>query len=665
MVLSLCLGGYTFFSTRSFAIENAEEAIENLSSHLAETVNIRLEHIKQIGIALAQHVESNRSRLDNAEPIYETLEFSFSNSSTIFGGALSFEPYSFDPEKRLYAPYIYRDDLGRFVRSFTGVTFDYTDPNDPQSEWYIIPKQTGQSGWSMPYFDEGAGNIHMCTFSQPITRDGKFDGVVSLDIGIEWLHQLVADLPGDMADFGYCLMVNEDGVYVAHADKTLVEDARQMFVPENVPLFSEDRAIWDELQKDMKKGLAGLVRFRTPLLNNGEMVMLSYSPIPSTGWYVITVIFDRQVMAPIFRHLFVQAAILLGLAALFAAIGLFMSWHLISPLRAAAKFADSIKGGNITQQMEVPNQYETGLLVRALNEMAVTLGKRDSEIAANMKSMRRIFERIASVAADLNRVSVEVSDSSQNLSSGSEKQSVIFDNLTNAVSMIHGKANGNVDNIKEADALVQIAQTDMEQGNANMTALGKAIEDISHSADNISMVLRSLDNIAFQTNLLSLNAAIEAARAGWAGKGFSVVAEEVRRLAMQSAHSATETESMLEQAKESAHRGVEAGDKTAVVLQDMNKTLNTLSAFMQNVKFSSDEQLATLSEIVSGLRQVQSVTSENVRSASENALASKRLRESADSLLGLVRLYKTEPEKASDDQAALQPLTLSKPRKDK
>lgn len=652
LVLSLCIGVYSFFSTRAFSMTAAETTLESLSTHMASEVNIRLDQIAQIGDALAKRIEGDWSALDTEGRIYSALEDSFNNNAAIYGGSLSFEPHAFDREKRLYAPYLYRDGSGRFVRST--ITYDYTDPNDSRSEWYTAPRQTGRSGWSMPYFDEGAGNIHMCTYSHPVARDGKLAGVATLDVGIDWLHRFVADLPGQIADYGYCLIVNSDGTYVAHADNSMVENAAQLFDEANVSPSLADKAIWDKLRAEMQSGRNGMLRIRSPKANNGKWILLSYSPIEATGWYVLTVINDGKIMEPVYRHMMVQGLMLLLSALLFVAVGIVLSWRLIRPLVAAADFALSIKGGNYEGHMDVPKQYETAILVRALNDMADTLTDREREAVANMEDMRRVFDRIGDVAMDLNKVSREVSDSSQILSTGSEEQSSVFDELTQAVSSIHGKASNNVDHVNRVDAMIQVARENMDQGNADMAEMARALEDISRSAENIGTVMKAIDAIAFQTNLLSLNAAIEAARAGWHGKGFSVVAEEVRRLAGRSAASATETGVMLDQAKESAQRGVEVGDKTGAALKSIGETLHTLTAFMQEVKHSSDDQLATLSEIVTGLQQVRSVTIENTQRAAANARASEVLHENAESLLDLMLLYeKKAPGKRSTEAGRL------------
>ncbi len=653
LVLSLCVGVYNFYSIRSFSTNSAEATLKHISAHMASEVDIRLDQIAQIGDALAQYIDRNRAALDTADKIYDALEYSFDNNDAIYGGSLSFEHFAFDPAERLYAPYIYRDAAGKFVRST--ITYDYTDPNDERSEWYVTPARTGRSGWSMPYFDEGAGNIHMCTYSHPITRGGKFDGVATLDIGIDWLHKLVEDMPGDMREYGYGLIVSGDGTYIAHANSALVESSANLFDESNLPPTAEGRALVQNLRADMESGKDGLLRFSLPWVNDGAPLLLYYTPIPATGWYVMTVIFEEKIMALAYRHIWVQAWILLAAVLVFVGVGIVVSQYLIRPLRTAARFALSIKGGDYEHRMPAPSQYETGILIHSLNDMAATLGARKVEANAHMESMHRVFERIGAVAAELNRVSREVSDTSATLSTGSEEQSAVFDELTSAVSSIHGKASDNVHEVNEADELVRVARRDMDQGNADMAEVSRAIGAISQSAENIATVMKAIDDIAFQTNLLSLNAAIEAARAGWHGKGFSVVAEEVRRLARRSASSATETGVMLDAAKESAQRGVEVGDKTTEALHAIGDTLHTLSASMHKVKLSSDEQLATLSEIVNGLHQVRSVTEENARRAADNARASNELRDTAESLLSLIRQYEVGASAPTRKTRALPP----------
>lgn len=636
MALSLCMSVYNFSSTRGFSTTHAEASLKYLSSHMASEVDIRLEQIGQIGAALAARIDRERAELDTETKIYSVLEYAFSNNASIYGGSLSFEDYAFDSGRRLYAPYLYRDDSGRFVKSFIG--YDYTAASDPRAEWFTTPERTGASGWTMPYYDEGAGDIYMCTYSHPITRGGKFDGVATIDIGIDWLHRFVADMPADMAEHGYSLIVGRDGVLVAHADGSLIERGVRLFDPDGLPEAPEERAEWEKLRAEMQAGRSGLLRLRHRWANDGAWMLASFSPVKTTGWYVITVAVHEKLMAAAYRHIFVQGLMLVLLATLFVVLGLVMSMHLINPLRAAADFASSIKSGNYGR-MDEPKQYEAAVLVRSLNDMAATLAEREREAAANMTAMRRIFERIGTVAAELNLVAREVNDSSQALSIGAEQQGVVFDELTRAASMIHGKADGNVEQVNKADVLVQVAREDMERGNSEMLDMTHALDDIDKSAERIGMVMKAIDSIAFQTNLLALNAAIEAARAGWHGKGFSVVAGEVRLLARRSAASATETGVMLEQAKDNTRRGVEIGEKTASALQSIGETLRALTASMHEIKQSSDDQLATLSEIVTGLRQVRSVSDENANRATQNARMSEKLRDSAEALLDLMQQY--------------------------
>ncbi|MCC8116706.1 MAG: methyl-accepting chemotaxis protein [Planctomycetes bacterium] len=163
---------------------------------------------------------------------------------------------------------------------------------------------------------------------------------------------------------------------------------------------------------------------------------------------------------------------------------------------------------------------------------------------------------------------------------------------------------------------------------------------MNQSTEQITTVLKTIDGIAFQTNLLALNAAVEAARAGQHGKGFSVVAEEVRRLAQRSASQATETGKMLAASRENASRGAEMGARTSDALDAIATALDRLTDLMEEVKTSSGDQLAALSEMVSGLSQVRTVALENADQASENARFSASLQKTAERLWDILQTYK-------------------------
>ncbi|MCD7897623.1 MAG: methyl-accepting chemotaxis protein, partial [Planctomycetaceae bacterium] len=612
-----------------------EASMDLLATHMATEIDIRFRQIAQIGNALATHVTT--SDFADADAVYAALEYAYNASDAIYGGSVIYDEYGFDPDRRLFAPYIMRDANNNFDRTL--IQYDYTI-RENRTEWFTTPRETGRSNWTMPYYDEGAGNTFLATYSVPFHKNNRFAGVVGIDVATGWLDSFIARIPGAMAQYGYYTIVNKDGYYVASRNRELVETRATLFDPKNIPTSGDAVEAWRILRADLAAGKAGSLRIQSPAMDGNEWILLSYRPMETTGWYVLTVMREKLFMAPIYRHAAIQLLILVLAAMVFVVIAVAAARRLARPIRAAASFALAVRDGELGVRMDEPGQHETGILVRALNDMAHTLAVREREAAENFETLRRVFDQIATAADELADVSIQVSESSSRLSAVSEEQGTVVDSLAASAGTIHDKAKTNVTVVENAAYALREARSDALTGTTDMALMKDVLDDINQSTEQITTVLKTIDGIAFQTNLLALNAAVEAARAGQHGKGFSVVAEEVRRLAQRSASQATETGKMLAASRENASRGAEMGARTGDALDAIATALDRLTDLMEEVKTSSGDQLAALSEMVSGLSQVRTVALENADQASENARFSASLQKTAERLWDILQTYK-------------------------
>lgn len=308
----------------------------------------------------------------------------------------------------------------------------------------------------------------------------------------------------------------------------------------------------------------------------------------------------------------------------------------IRPIDEAAQVLDRLADRDLIVRMEGNYQGDFARIKESLNQAL-----------ANLESG---FGQIAFAADQVTIAATQISSGSQILSQGSTTQASTLQEISSSLHEMTATTTQSAGNARRARELSTQSSETAKLGVENMQRLSEAIERIKSSADATAKIIKTIDEIAFQTNLLALNAAVEAARAGEAGRGFAVVADEVRSLAMRSAEAAKSTAKLIEASVRSAEDGVQFNRKVFANLQEISRQVGDVSAMMGEISATTDEQSNGVNQISTAMEQLNQLTQQTAAQAEESASAAEELSSQSmvmKQMIGSFKLGETSLEKKS------------------
>lgn len=254
-------------------------------------------------------------------------------------------------------------------------------------------------------------------------------------------------------------------------------------------------------------------------------------------------------------------------------------------------------------------------------------------------NLENIIRDISQVAGQVNKSAELVSFGAQTLAQGTTEQAAAVDGLMTNVSAITAQIQTSTMRCSSASDLVGRANGYAAEADTKMDQLIAATRNIDQSSARIGTIIKTIEDIAFQTNILALNAAVEAARAGNAGKGFSVVADEVRNLAVKSAEAAQNTNDLISRSVQSAKTGTESTNQVVSAMQIISDCIQSIKALTDEIAAASVQQSEMISLVENGIKEISAVVQDNSSAAEKSASVSKELSQQARMLNSLISRF--------------------------
>lgn len=497
----------------------------------------------------------------------------------------------------------------------------------------------------------------------PIINDGRFDGVVYGAISADFLSDIVINL--SMGSSGVAYVLDNRGNVIGHRDASVVEEGSNMIEAAKTDSSAADVAAVNQRMIEGETGF-GAYQFY------GDNKLVGFAPIGGNQeWSIAIEASQREFKSTLDRSILLTILVVVFVVIATFPVAVWVGRSISRPIQFCVARLEKLADGDLqTPAPAVSSRDETARLTKALDATILRLNDVVQDVSHHLgrmaqgdfrenitrtywgdfsaieqsirsihSSLKETLYQISQSAGTLASSAVQVSDGAQSLSQGSVEQAGAIQEISATAAGIAKSAGETASAASEAEHFVARADAQLGVSVDFVKEMNTAMEKISRTSEEISRIIGTIENIAFQTNILALNASVEAARAGGDGKGFAVVADEVRELAAKSDEAAKATKELIEGSIAAVSEGSQAVVKVTESLDKTSSIAENVAIKMGTVAEALEHQNIAISQITEGIGQVSSVIQNTSDTSEQSAATAQKLSEQSGLMNSLVRRF--------------------------
>ena len=562
-----------------------------------------------------------------------------------------------------------------WIADLDASSFLQSDGLTNEEEWDITGRgwygciEHKQTILTEPYVDSTNGKM-VLSAAAPVYDDatGEVLGAVGMDIALDHMTEVMSGYK--IGRKGYVLLLSENGMFLYHPQKDIIQ--------KHVTDINTSQNVMDAItsQKDefMKYKADGVTKYGS-LQHAGDTGYIVLSSLPMSEYYATL------------------TAMVLALIVIFAA-GITLiafrirksSASLTKPILELNHTAQQLAAGDLDVNLLITSEDEIGELgesirktvsrlkeyIEYIDETADVLAQvADGKLSIHLKNdyvgeFQKIKTALLNISDSMNQVMAGISESSEHVSvgamelasasqvlaEGAEEQAAAIEQLTATTATVAEQVeNSRREAENSAKATAQVTAI-IEQNQKNMTRMTDAMEKIRQTSQQVVGIIQTIEDIASQTNLLSLNASIEAARAGEAGKGFAVVADEIGKLALESSEAANTTKELIEISMEEINKGNTIAGSVMDSLKESVSAVSQVNKMIQETAENAAVQAENMEQLRLGIEEMAQGIQDNSAASQETSATSEELASQAEILNKMVQkfeLCEEQPQKSSQN----------------